>query len=247
MRTVDTDVVVLAVSRSVCFPNIEVWVAFGVGKQLRFIPAHDIAIALGVEKARGLPFFHSFTGCDTVSSFGGKGKKTCFEVWKVFSEVTPIFAALTESPSTFNEEHMSVLESFVVRMYDRSSTETSVDATRKQIFTSKGRSIDNIPPTSAALFQHTKRATYQGGHIWGQSHICCPDVPSPDSWGWKKGATQEWEPLWTLLPEAAISCSELLRCGCVKGCRSRCKCVKANLKCTALCHCMGDCEHNDSN
>ena len=49
-------------------------------------------------------------------------------MWKVFSEVTPIFAALTESPSTFNEEHMSVLESFAVGMYDRSSTETSVDA-----------------------------------------------------------------------------------------------------------------------
>ena len=34
VRTVGTDVVVLAVSRSVCFPNIEFWVAFGVGEQL---------------------------------------------------------------------------------------------------------------------------------------------------------------------------------------------------------------------
>ena len=65
MRTVGTDVVVLAVSRSACFPNIEFWVAFGVGEQLRFIPAHDIATALGVEKVRGLTFCHSFIGYDS--------------------------------------------------------------------------------------------------------------------------------------------------------------------------------------
>ena len=43
--------------------------------------------------------------------------------------------------------------------------------------------------------------------------------------------------MWTLLPEAAVSCSELLRCGCKKGCKGLCKCVIANLKCTSLCHC----------
>ena len=80
------------------------------------------------------------------------------------------------------------------------------------------------------IFNQQVLATYQGEHIRGQSHICCPDMPSPDFWGWKKGATQEWEPLWTLLPEAAVSCSELLRCGCVKGCRTHCKCVKIDIK-----------------
>ena len=32
-----------------------------------------------------------------------------------------------------------------------------------------------------------------------------------------------------------------LRCGCKQGCRGRCKCVRAALQCTALCHCEGPC------
>ena len=75
LRTVDTDVVVLAVSTVVLLENTQLWIAFGTGKHLRYIPAHQIATSLGVEKARALPMFHAFTGCDTVSSFAGKGKK----------------------------------------------------------------------------------------------------------------------------------------------------------------------------
>ncbi|GFO04549.1 hypothetical protein PoB_003105400 [Plakobranchus ocellatus] len=67
LRTVDTDVLVLAVSTAVCLADTEIWVAFGTGKHLRYIPAHDIAKELGYEKARALPMYHAFTGCDTVS------------------------------------------------------------------------------------------------------------------------------------------------------------------------------------
>ena len=73
--------------------------------------------------------------------------------------------------------------------------------------------MDAIPPTAAALMQHTKRAVYQGGHVWGQAHVRNPELPSPDTCGWRKSATKGWEPLF--LPEAAASCSELLRCGCL--------------------------------
>ena len=30
--------------------------------------------------AHGLPFFHALTGCDTVSAFHGKGKRTAWEI-----------------------------------------------------------------------------------------------------------------------------------------------------------------------
>ena len=126
------------------------------------------------------------------------------------------------------------------------SDETTVDSARKHMFTLKARPIDAIPPTRAALLQHARRATYQGGRVWGQAQVRDPDLPSPESWGWSKNPTRGWEPMWTLLPEAAVSCSELLRCGCKKGCRGLCKYyVKANLKCTSLCHCCGNCEHSD--
>ena len=47
--------------------NTQLWIAFGTGKHLRYIPAHEIATSLGAEKAQALPMFHAFTGCDTVS------------------------------------------------------------------------------------------------------------------------------------------------------------------------------------
>src|SRR5207245_301414 len=78
IRTVDTDVVVLAISFFFTLKTEglqELWVLFGVGKKQRYIAAHAIADVLGAEKATALRGFHAFTGCDTVSSFATKGKK----------------------------------------------------------------------------------------------------------------------------------------------------------------------------
>ena len=77
IRTVDTDVVVLAVMVAQTLPaEDEVWLAFGTGKSFRYLAAHQIAACLGPEKSSALPMFHALTGCDTVSSFVGHGKKT---------------------------------------------------------------------------------------------------------------------------------------------------------------------------
>ena len=38
-----------------------------------------------------LPVFHAFTGCDAASAFGGRGKKTAWNVWKVLPDVTKAF------------------------------------------------------------------------------------------------------------------------------------------------------------
>jgi len=60
IRTVDTDVVVLDVTASQSL-SVKIWLAFGTGKSLRFISAHDIATALGPEKCKVLPIFHALT------------------------------------------------------------------------------------------------------------------------------------------------------------------------------------------
>ena len=73
IRTVDTDVVVLAIASANRLNISELWIAFGVGKSFRFVPAHEIAKALGPDQSVALPMFHAFTGCDTVSCFGGIG------------------------------------------------------------------------------------------------------------------------------------------------------------------------------
>ena len=241
IRTVDTDVVVLAVMAAQNL-KIDLWLAFGTGKHFRYIAAHRIANVLGPEKSVTLPMFHAITGCDTVSFFAGKGKKSAWEAW-TSSDITETFAALASTPEVqVVDSSMKKVERFVVILYDRTSTLEHVNDARKQLFAQKGRSIDGIPPTQAALLEHTKRAAFQAGHVWGQMMVPSPFLPSPGDWGWQRNeAAGKWDIFWTSLAEATSSCRELLRCGCKKGCKGQCKCHKAALQCTALCSCGGEC------
>ena len=67
IRTVDTDVVVLAVFLAQELqPEDKLWLAFGTGQSFRYLAAHEIAAGLGQEKPRAQPLFHALTGCDTV-------------------------------------------------------------------------------------------------------------------------------------------------------------------------------------
>jgi len=244
VRTVDTDVVVLAVMVAERLPAIkELWIAFGVGKNLRYIAAHQIAAHLGSEKSRALPMFHALTGCDTVSTFVGHGKKTAWAAWNSFPELTNALLDLAHAPTEVTEQTMQVIERFVILLYDRTSTSTEVNQARKRLF-AKTSSVQRIPPTRAALEQHVKRAAFQGGHVWGQALSPDPVLPSPSAWGWTKTDGGLYEPHWTTLPEASKTCYELICCGCKKGCRTNCKCKRAGLQCTALCKCEGECPIN---
>ena len=98
-----------------------------------------------------LPVFHAPTDCDTVLAFSGREKKTAWETWKALPEVTDGFSELQGMPPEISEESMSLLERFVVLMYDRTSNIMEVNKARKQLFAHKSRALENIPPTQAAL------------------------------------------------------------------------------------------------
>ena len=72
IRTVDTDVIVLAVNAMSQLQLEEMWILFGVGKKTWFIPSHELCTTLGPSKCIVLPLFHSITGCDQSSSFAGR-------------------------------------------------------------------------------------------------------------------------------------------------------------------------------
>ena len=61
--------------------------------------------------------FHAITGCDTVSSFAGRGKKTAWDVWMSHNEDTGVFLNLTASPDEILDHHLAVF----VLLYDRAS------------------------------------------------------------------------------------------------------------------------------
>ena len=91
IRTVDTDVVVLAVASFIQNAPDELSFAFGVGTNFRYIAVHEMVATMNPTKCLTLPVLHAFTGCDTVSSFAGRGKKTAWETWKSFPEVNDAF------------------------------------------------------------------------------------------------------------------------------------------------------------
>ena len=59
-----------------------------------------------------------------------------------------------------------------------------VDEARMELFCHENKAMENIPPTSDALLQHVKRATYQAS-IWATSQNSQQERPTPESWGWK--------------------------------------------------------------
>ena len=80
------------------------WVSFGTDKAFRFLAAHEMARALGPEKAQALPMFHALTGCDTVSCFAGHGKRTAWAVWTALPELTQVLIDLTTAPAQVDED-----------------------------------------------------------------------------------------------------------------------------------------------
>ena len=148
----DTDVVILAISIISTLSVNELWVAFGTGRHFRYIPTHLIALSLGTVKSRVLPLFHAYTGCDTVSSFSNRGKKTAWDVWKTYDKLTDAFDLVMLTSGELNEEMISTTERFTVLLYNRTSVLSSVDAARMELFVKKGRSMEDLPPNKGCSY-----------------------------------------------------------------------------------------------
>lgn len=59
---------------------------------------HEMSTRLGPENALALPVFHALTGCNSVSSFVGHGRKTAWAVWVVFPELMHVLSELSSAP-----------------------------------------------------------------------------------------------------------------------------------------------------
>ena len=101
------------------------------------------------------------------------GKKTAWTIWKALPELTDAMLTLSCAPRDIGLDVMQVVERFVILLYDRTSTCADIDKARRKLFAKK-TNMKLFPPTKAALEQHVKRATCQGGRIWGQSLLATP-------------------------------------------------------------------------
>lgn len=102
IRTIDTDVLVLAASQHYEIPAEKTWIAFGIGKDFRYISVDKIAQTLGIDRLKSLPIFHALTSCDTVSFFARRGKIQAWDLWRVFNKISRVHhpALLLPSPLT---------------------------------------------------------------------------------------------------------------------------------------------------
>ena len=121
IRTADTDVVVLAAAAVATLSPEELWVSYGTGKSHKVLPALLFAKALGSSQSRCLSLFHALTGCDTTSFFAGHRKRTAWTTWENFPDVTCAFLELARAPSAISSEFQSLIERYLILMYDKTS------------------------------------------------------------------------------------------------------------------------------
>ena len=207
LTTVDSDVVVLAIFAAAALNPLyklkKLWFEFMVGKKRCYIPAHELASTMGPEKAQAMPIFHAITGCDTISEFKGKKKKTARETWTAFPEVTEAFLSLMDERE-LSRENLNIIQRYVCFMYSRTSKYMKVNKARRFMFSQGNKAFEPIPSTEAALEQHIRRAALQGVHIWGQCLVPSPDYSDPQQWGWSRSGDQDtWRPHWSSLPHAS--------------------------------------------
>ena len=189
VRTVDTDVVVMAIAHYNNIKPNELWVAFGTGSHFRYIIIINLPmnlLRLWIQEYAPLyMYFMPFTGCDIVSSFGGRGKKTAWVTWQSYPKATGAFEDLLLLQDGIDDHTLSDLERFVVLLYDRTSDITIVNDCWKQLFTGKSRILENLP--------HKRRQHYS--NMWngplikpsaGPRPNCWPQAPKPPKLGLKE-------------------------------------------------------------
>ena len=112
------------------------------------------------------------------SVFVASQQKTAWSTWKSLPDLTDALLMLANGPNEIPMMQGNIIE--------QTSACTKVDHARRKPFPRKTNSVQQIPPTRAALEEHVKRAVFQGGHIWGKTLLLVPVLPSSTERGWGK-------------------------------------------------------------
>lgn len=163
--------------------TVEVWMETGgTSKHTnhhRYIPVHEIATKIGPSLCESLPAAHALSGCDTVSSFFGVGKK---KVWRSLKKLgAEDIAALSRFHEQELDRSVAVARKFVVSLYDASNKYSKyhrdLNVMRYNISKSKPTALSHLPPCEATFIQHVRRAAWQTS-TWTSAHLTIPQLPS---------------------------------------------------------------------
>lgn len=228
----DTDVAVIGIGLAESL-TCDLLFATGTRNSKRLISLTEIALSIK-PVAEVLPAFHALTGCDTTSSFYGKGKKTAYNI--VTGKTAHVDSLRAVGDDFAIDKLPSGIEELVCELYGAKAS--TINEARFQIF-KNGGSEKLLPPTNDALLQHVKRAKYQT-KIWRSALKSKMACPGPDANGWCV-EDDKISIHWLTKDYAPKSILKTTKCGCkAKGCNSgQCACFKTGLRCTVLCSCKG--------
>lgn len=131
------------------------------------------------------------------------------------------------------------VEKFLCSLYAKGASD--IPDTRWELFRSKNKEGEQLPPTRAALLPHIQRVNYLCSR--DKSYMQAKQaIQLRENSGWHKTG-ESFQPTKSLNLPAPKAVMELVKCGCKKSCaKSNCSCKKNNLVCTPLCKCI-DCEN----
>lgn len=241
----DTDVFLISLAFSTDI-DASLYLKCGTRARISYVDIKKVAAAPSDSICKALIGMHAYTGCDSVSTFAGRGKITPLKMMIQDIALQHTFTELgmewTVSSSLLNR-----LEAFICQLYAAKTSVEKVNELRYHMFcTKKGRvEPHQLPPCADALNKHVLRANYQTA-VWRRSLQANPEVPSPKDHGWKVQMADDKEELsidridGAPAPETVF---ELLACNCSRSCRlPQCTCIANSLKCSTLCK-LKDCDN----
>lgn len=231
----DTDVLVLclAFSDDISCPIFQ---KYGTKNRVRYLDITKLCQGLGDGVCNALIGMHTYTGCDTVSAFSGRGKLRALKLIMRSELFHKVFHELGQSWELSLDLFMK-LQAFTCKLYTASTKTEDINTARHQLLCTQHGELESsqLPPCEDCLFMHAMCANYQAG-IWRASLQQHPQVPSPLEHGWARNDDGQLTVEWMRGSPAPEAVLQLLSCNCSRRCKlPECQCMSSGLKCTNLC------------
>lgn len=178
VRTVDTDIIVILIGQFFrliqCFPEMDLWVAFGVGKGFSYYSINNMCYKLGKDCHLLCCYSTPSVVVTPRHPSSRRAKRVPGRPGKCYPQAEAAFIFIHENPYepvSSSTPHFQHLERLTVIMYDKKSVSTSVNETRRELFMKQIKSLENLPPTQVSLCCHSK-TYYAGFNLEKLPNVC---------------------------------------------------------------------------
>ncbi len=186
-----------------------------------------------------MPSAHAITGCDSVSSFHGMGKKNLAKL--TMGKTIDNYTNLKDLSQNFTQVGFEATERMIVALYmnhERKAQLPQFLISEQKWQKLKHVSLTKRPPSLPCFHQHVKHASWQT-QVLMHSHETQPDIPSPVGHRWQRDECGGIIPCYFEGPTASEIMEGLL-CACSdqgETCQEDCSCEASQLLCMELCQC----------